>query len=158
MPSHRPHERLRAIINDAKIVASSPESAPAVVQAIIDTLWEEITGDDDIHRLLLARGLNFEVRAALARYTPLEEPGQAKKEQLDLWPDQLRQLVSRINRERVFVPSRLEFVELKPDAITGEEAREAGQYLIGHGEDCVRRGNILLLLANFLGNAASDAA
>ena len=64
-----------------------------------------------------------------------------------MWPTEAQQCVEPINRERVWVPSRNEFVELAPDAVAPNEIREAGEYLLQHGADCIRRGRLLVRLA-----------
>ena len=49
---------------------------------------------------------------------------------------------------RAFVPSREAHIALyDPARITPEEVAEAGHYLIGHGQGCIKRGNGLLLLS-----------
>lgn len=62
-----------------------------------------------------------------------------------------RSYVEQIDRERVWVPSRDEFVELVPDALQPGEMREAGEYLLQHGADCIRRGRLLVRLAEIGG-------
>lgn len=66
----------------------------------------------------------------------------------------VRQTVGQIDRERVWVPSRDEFVELVPDALSASEMREAGNHLLQHGADCIRRGRLLLRLADMTPAAA----
>lgn len=142
-------ERLKEIIGRGRIAAANPQSAPVVAAILLRDMWDELTDDDGVHRLLVRTGLNAMIRAAISKHVGQDgQPAaQLRFEQLEHWPERLRPTVAAIDREAVFVPSRDEFVELVPDAISTAETREAGEYLIGHGEDCVRRGRSLLMLA-----------
>jgi hypothetical protein len=145
----KPTERLREVIRDARRSIGAPDNAPAVANAIISGMWQRIIEDTDVHRLLMARGLNAEIRAFLTRHCQYgsDDARAVRAEQLSMWPTEARQCVEQINRERVWVPSRDEFVELAPDAVSPDEIREAGEYLLQHGADCIRRGRLLLRLA-----------
>jgi hypothetical protein len=73
------------------------------------------------------------------------------KGQLDLWLDDgQRNLVFRIARSKVNVPSRGEYVLLAPGSITKDEVDEAGEYLKHHGADCIQRGDLLIDLARLM--------
>ncbi len=145
----KPTERLREVIRDARRAIGAPDNAPAVANAIISGMWQRIVEDADVHRLLMARGLNAEIRAFLTRHGQdgNEDARAIRAEQLSMWPTEAQQCVEQINRERVWVPSRNEFVELAPDAVAPNEIREAGEYLLQHGADCIRRGRLLVRLA-----------
>lgn len=147
----KPTERVRAIIRDARRSIGSPDNAPAVANAILSQMWIAVTTDHDVLRHLLARGLNAEIRAFLSRHYDEKDGSDAKQlraAQLSMWPEAARTYVEQVGRERVWVPSRDEFVELVPDALQPGELREAGEHLLQHGTDCIRRGRLLLRLAD----------
>lgn len=153
----KPTERVRAIIRDARRSIGSPDNAPAVANAILSQMWAAVTTDQDVLRHLLARGLNAEIRAFLSRHYDEKDGSDAKQlraAQLSMWPEAARTYVEQIDRERVWVPSRDEFVELVPDALQPSEMREAGEYLLQHGADCIRRGRLLVRLAEIGGGTA----
>ena len=144
-----PHERLRQIIRDARQNAARPDNAPAIARVILAEYRDAILGENEVHDHLLRAGLNAEIRRCLTRYLgDGAERTQARAQQLLLWPETVRQTVGQIDRERVWVPSREEFVELVPDAMSASEMREAGNHLLQHGADCIRRGRLLLRLAD----------
>lgn len=113
-------------------------------------MWDALKSDDDVLKHLVSRGLNQEIRAFLSRfYSNGETADDNRSHQLSMWTDErAKKCVEQIDRERIWVPSRGDFVELVPDALSMEEMREAGEYLIQHGADCVRRGRLLLRLAD----------
>lgn len=147
----KPTERIRAIIRDARRAIGSPDNAPAVANEILGRLWDDVIADQDVLRHLLARGLNAEIRAFLSRYYDDQGGANVRAAQLSMWPEAARSYVEQIDRERVWVPSRDEFVELVPDALQPGEMREAGEYLLQHGADCIRRGRLLVRLAEIGG-------
>lgn len=154
----KPTERVRAIIRDARRSIGSPDNAPAVANAILSQMWAAVTTDQDVLRHLLARGLNAEIRAFLSRHYDEKDGSDAKQlraAQLSMWPEAARTYVEQIDRERVWVPSRDEFVELVPDALQPSEMREAGEYLLQHGADCIRRGRLLVRLAEIGGGTTA---
>lgn len=69
-----------------------------------------------------------------------EAAGAAGARQGELWPEDQRDLVSKIGHEMLFVPERDEFVPLHPNEISADELDSAGQYLIDKGEDTITRG------------------
>jgi len=95
---------------------------------------------------LVGVGLSAEIRRYL-KHNAEDDAGGLTPDQLELWPARLRAAVKDIGMARVFVPSRNEFVLLAPDSINAAETREAGDYLIAKGEDCIRRGQQLIQLA-----------
>jgi hypothetical protein len=98
---------------------------------------------------LVADGLAIEIRRFLKGTGDDTGDGDigVTKAQLAFWPKHLRSVVEDINRARVFVPSRKEFVLLSPECITPKEVDDAGEYLIAKGEDCIRVGTQLTDLA-----------
>jgi hypothetical protein len=153
----KPTERIRAIIRDARRAIGSPDNAPAVANEILTRKWSDVLADEDVLRHLLARGLNSEIRAFLSRHYDDHDganASQLRAAQLSMWPEAARTYVEQIDRERVWVPSRDEFVELVPDALQPAEMREAGDYLLQHGADCIRRGRLLVRLAEIGGGTA----
>jgi hypothetical protein len=150
------HERSRDLVQAARGEVARSDNAPSVVNAILSLHWDELTADEDLLRHIVARGLNAIVREVLTRPVAGEESKLlADRAQLALWPPGQREIVARINRERVFVPSREDFVELVPDAMTDAELDEAGDYLIEHGEDAVQRGRAIKRLAQMRRQSAA---
>lgn len=94
---------------------------------------------------LFAYGLSQEIRRYLKNRN--DDDDGSTIDQLDLWPMNLRSIIGDIDRARVFVPSRGEFIELIPSAINAKETREAGEYLIIKGQDTIRVGRRLVSLA-----------
>jgi len=94
---------------------------------------------------LVASGLSVEIRRYLKNDN--DDGNGVTISQLDLWPARLRPIITEIDRARVFVPSRGEFVPLAPDEITSKEAKEAGDYLVAKGKDCIRVGKQLITLS-----------
>lgn len=154
------HARLSDLIRNAQVHAVNARSAPAVADILLRDMWDDLIEDDGVHRMLMRSGLNAMIRTQLTKITGngAEDASVIRDRQLEMWPDDLRATVAKINREAVFVPSRDEFVELVPDAISTQETREAGDYLISHGEDAIRRGNALHLLADLRDLAQGRAA
>lgn len=143
--------RMRDLIRGAREEVNR-DNAPAIANAILSGMWTTVASDEDLLRHLVSRGLNQEIRMFLSRHRgdeEAEEPRDARVQQLSLWSDErAKDCIKQINRERVWVPSRGDFVELVPDALSNDELREAGEYLIQHGADCVRRGRLLVRLAD----------
>jgi hypothetical protein len=94
---------------------------------------------------LVASGLSQEIRRFL-KNDP-DDGGDVTVDQLELWPATLRPMIKDVDRARVFVPSRNEFVLLAPTNINADETKEAGGYLVRKGQDCIRVGNQLVKLA-----------
>jgi hypothetical protein len=138
-------EKLRALITEARVACTSPNSAPAVSHTMLSKPFlKRIARLRGVRMHLIASGINNEVRRYLKG---TDEDDGVDFDQLKLWPENLRDEVKAIDRSRVFVPSRGEFVELVPSAIDAKETREAGEYLVAKGEDCIRVGNALKRLA-----------
>lgn len=150
----RPHDRARELIRHAREQSPNRDSAPAVANVMLTTLWGEIENDDGVLRHLVARGLNGVIRDLLKRHDGDDAPAPARARQVEMFPSAVRSLVEKIDRERVWVPSRDAFVELVPDAMSPDEMREAGTYLLSHGQDTINRGKLLMALAAALMSAA----
>jgi len=149
--SPRPHSRLRDFIREARNISQNPDNAPAIATVLLgESMWPGVKSDEEVLRILAAGGVNASIRAYLARFgsNDTAESRESRDRQLELWSFDAKELVQQINRERVWVPSRDEFVELVPDALNADEIREAGRYLIAHGKDCIRRGEMLIALAD----------
>lgn len=138
---------LHKIISEARKVTSSPHSQPAISSIILErpAHWKKVKSIRGLSAHLIAVGLAAEVRRFL-KIDP-DDAGSITTSQLDLWPTSLRKAVADIGMARVFVPSRGEFILLVPLTISSGETEEAGQYLIGKGNDCIRRGGQLVRLA-----------
>lgn len=146
----KPRNRLRSMIQEARLASGRPDNAPAVVQATLRLYRDAIREDSNLLDALIADALNPIIRALLKSQRGYEAASESLTKQLDMWAEEARSLVEQIGREAVFVPSRGEFVQLVPDAMTAPEMQEAGQYLIGHGDDCIRRGKSLIRLASLI--------
>lgn len=68
------------------------------------------------------------------------------RHQLDLFPLAEQDIVERIGRAYVFVPSRDAYVCIDPETITADELQEAGQYLLEKGARAIARGNAVIEL------------
>ncbi len=143
-------DRIGELIRGARAVATNPNSAPAVSHALMTVMRPEIEADSEALWHFAAKGINADVRRILKGYLSdgEDEGGHARQRQLEMFDSKVQHIVAEIDRERVFVPSRDEFVELTPDALPVSEMREAGGFLVGKGEDCIRRGRLLLRLAD----------
>ena len=141
------HDRLRLMCREARLATIRRDAAPAIVTTALKMHRETIRADDGLLDAVVVAALNPLIRASLKMHAAEDGEEPARELQLALWPVEARSIIERIDRERVFVPSRDEFVELTPGSITPSELGEAGGYLIGKGEDCIRRGNALLALA-----------
>jgi len=141
-------ETLDGIIKQARGQCGNPNSVPALQHEILadKSLRQRMHRTRGLRVYLLAVGLANAIRAFLKKRADDDAEG-ASKDQLELWPKKLRDLVGEIDCARVFVPSREQFVELDPASITPAECKEAGSYLITKGRDCINRGNKLLRLA-----------
>lgn len=147
----KPRNRLRGMVAEARLASGRPGSVPAVVQATLTMFRDVICADADLLDALIAEALNPIIRALIKTHGSADDrPSEALSRQLDMWAEEARALVEQIGRESVFVPSRGEFVHVEPDAMTAAEMQEAGQYLIGHGDDCIRRGRSLIRLASLI--------
>lgn len=139
-------EKLRGVINEARLKSSSLNSVPAIAQIMLGKSFQrKLAGVRGLRMHLMSIGLNTEIRAYLKR-NPDEGDG-ITQDQLGFWPGSLRPIIKEIDRARVFVPSRGEFVMLDPKAINSQEVKEAGEYLVAKGEDCIRVGELLKDLA-----------
>jgi hypothetical protein len=139
------HEALRALINEARVECENPNSSSAIGQLMLTRPFLRKLVKSDVRMHLLAAGLNLEIRRYLKADADDEEG--VTLDQLELWPRRHQNIVRDIGRARVYVPSRGEFVPLEPKALTPQEAKAAGQYLISRGEDYTRVGTRLVQLS-----------
>jgi hypothetical protein len=145
----QPRDRARDLVRAARSQARNPNSAPSIREVLLTSLWAEVEGDSVALKFFASLGFDAAIRDLLKKYqTETGGADDARQLQLSLYLPKLRPLVEQIDRDRVYVPSVGEFVELVPDAITVPQMREAGHYLIGQGQDTIRRGNLLLRLAD----------
>lgn len=139
-------EKLRGLINEARLVVAAPNSVPVVAHKLLTRPYlRKLSGIRGLRVHLFAEALNAEIRRYFKADT--DEGDGVSPDQLEMWPAQLHVLIKEIDRARVFVPSRGEFVLLAPDVITASEAKAAGDYLIMKGRDCIFRGNKLITLS-----------
>jgi hypothetical protein len=134
--------RLDALIEEARDNCENPNSQQAV--------RHEVLGMDleiDIKTYLECLGLAAHIRSFLKKKPQYGESDSLVIGQLKLWPANLQDTISDINRARVFVPSRSEYIPLLPTEITSAETREAGNYLVAKGVECIRVGKQLQQLA-----------
>ena len=146
----RPVDRARHLIRASRALSANPNSAPAVTHTLLHDMWADIQADQQTLRYWAAMGINADVRRMLKGHQADSEDdgGHARQQQLEMFDPKVQHIVAEIDRERLFVPSRAEFVELTPDGLSLVEMREAGGFLIGKGEDCIRRGKAVLRLAD----------
>jgi hypothetical protein len=141
-------DTLRALINEARIALETPNSCPAIKHKMLSAPFQRKLAKKRGLRLhLLAKGLEAEIRTFLKHDDDEEEEEETNPRQLEMWKEQYRTIIKDIGRARVFVPSRGEFVDLVPKAISPAEADEAGDYLVNKGQDCIRIGKQLKRLA-----------
>ena len=116
---------------------------------VVGVFTREIAEDGDAVKELALDGLSTFVRSIIKGYKhDADVGGSTRARQLEMFDERLHPLVIEIDREAVFVPSRDEYVELTPDAMTPREMREAGTYLVAKGRDCISRGETLMRLAD----------
>jgi hypothetical protein len=142
-------DRVRTFIHEARLRSQHPNSAPDLLHIIMGPKPRKaVRSDDELQKLIEADGWRVQIMRYLKdiRNGELGEEGMTK-EQADFWPATVRHTVVDIDRARVFVPSRMEYVPLMPQAISKDELQEAGQYLIKKGNECIRVGNLLLQLS-----------
>jgi hypothetical protein len=141
-------DRIQSFIHKARLGSANPNSSTEVLHVIMGPSFQKsITTDREVARRIMARGWSEEIRAYL-KGTPngdAAEEGMSKA-QADFWPNTVRKIVIDIGRARVYVPSRMEYVPLMPETISSKEIKEAGEYLIKKGEECLRIGNRLIEL------------
>ncbi len=147
----------RDVVEMARATCDAPDSAPAVQHVLMERFLERLT-TPPLHAYVLVNGVNPLIRRAFKTIRD-DEGAEARQRQLADWPTTaMRTLVAAIDNMAVFVPSRSEFVELVPDALTTVETREAGLYLINQGQDTIRRGRLLTQLADLRDLAAEAGA
>jgi hypothetical protein len=153
-PQTTPVDTLRSLINEARLACEHPNSSPALSHLMMTKPFlKRIMRMRGVWMHLLAYGLNSEIRRFLKGD---EADGDGSTvDQLDLWPAHLRAVVADIDRARVFVPSRGEYVSLEPTAITIDETQEAGDFLIVKGQNCVRIGTQLVELSKIWRSGAT---
>lgn len=142
----QPLERVRDIIRAVRAASPSPDNAKVIVNTVLSKHLDELAADDELVAALLRGAIGLQVRELLKNFGG-DNAGPMRSRQLSMFPERLHVIVEQIDRERVFVPSRSEYVELVPDAMTTAEMREGGAYLVNMGEDCIRRGKALISLA-----------
>ena len=144
--SDRLFATFRDVVEQARSACRSPDSAPAVQHEMMERFLDRLTSPP-LHAFVLTNGINPLLRRVFKAMLAGDDR-EARQLQLGQWPTaEMRALVARIDHGAVFVPSRGEFVELVPDAMTAAETREAGTYLVHQGEDTIRRGKLLIRLA-----------
>jgi hypothetical protein len=146
-PKTRLLNALHAMITEARKASDHPNSAPHVRHAMLrGRFYRRIDNDIEIKRRLLSGGLDVEIRKYLKAIEEGVYEDRPGPDQLALWPEDKREIIKDIDRTRVFVPSRNEFVDLLPDEISHDECVEAGEYLIQKGEETVRVGRLVVRL------------
>jgi hypothetical protein len=147
--------RCRELIKDVVATFRGKKDAVSIVQRIQFNHGRRVTEDVTMLAYLWGKGLQAEVRAALALWDEVETP-EAAAPQLELFPAHERALVRQIGRARIWLPSEQEHVayhEMDPDPLD-----EAGEYYIAHGYGEVRLGENLKLLAAMRRAPQSEAA
>lgn len=142
-----PSDRLRILINEARLSADDPNSSPSIAHNMLAKFRGRIK-KEGLEERLIAIGLNKEIREFLKQEREDTSPSSA--DQVDMWPEALRPLIRDIDRERVYVPSLGNFVRIIPDEISSQQAEEAGEYLVVKGTETIRVGKLLIRLARML--------
>ncbi len=143
-------DRLRSFINKARLTSAHPNSCPDLIHSMMSPKFKRaIIADAEVHDRLVAEGLSKAIREYL-HFTLNGDMGDLTKEQLDLWSEKLRPIVADIERARVYVPSRMEFVPVTPECLSKAEAAEAGDFLVRKGEESIRVGRRLIQLADMM--------
>lgn len=141
-------ERLNTLISTARITCKYPNSAREIRHVMMGPSFKrDWQGDKQLSDHLLGYALGQKIDTYLKHQRNGDEGGGLTEAQLDLWPDAQRSLIKDIDRARVFVPSRMEYVPVTPECLSAADAKEAGSHLIKHGEDSIRVGQMLLQLA-----------
>lgn len=117
-------------------------SVPMVSHGVLRRV-DDITADRNLLLGFLTPGVDYVVRSCLHR--PSDLPSA---EQLELWPEALREHVQRIGHRAVMVPSRGKMVAILPGAISVAELREAGGFLMQKGRETIDRGRACMRLAD----------
>jgi hypothetical protein len=137
-------DQAREIIDQqrARLREDKRGSAPIIVHHLLRRT-DEFVPNRALLMQVLAPGWDKLVRAALHRPTDLPSG-----EQLEMWPEALREHVQRIGHRAVMVPSRGKMLALIPGEISAAEVREAGQFLLQKARETADRGRACLRLAD----------
>jgi hypothetical protein len=108
--------------------------------------------DDAVRGFIDAVGLEQIIRALLKSFAldEGEDTRPAAEQQLDLFPEDLRKLVSEINVARLFVPSAKGFMQFDPDHMTPDNMDEAANYLDVKAGQTSRRAGLVRRVARAL--------
>jgi hypothetical protein len=149
--TNKSRDRMRHLIRHARLSIRHRGSVPAIVTEIARNASAVIREDDELFTIVLNTALNKLVRDELKRFSENPAHGQGLRAgQLEMFPRDARTTVEQIGRSEVFVPSRNGFVPLNPGELSPQEMDEAGEYLIHHGSDCIRRGGLLRRLSRIM--------
>jgi hypothetical protein len=135
---------LNRMIAETRRTCNNPNSCPSILHDMLKT-WKQWS--DDVVEEVLHPGLSDKIRRFLKAEEEKNPDALLKLGQVDMWHPSLRSIIKDIDRARVFVPSRGEFIPLIPECINRVEAHEAGTYLVGKGEECIRVGEQLIALS-----------
>lgn len=141
-------DKIRALITEARLECSNPNSSPALRQTLMQKKFRnKILEDELIAVQVIGRGMEAFVREYLKHEENGDAPEPASAEQLSLWPKTLRTLVEDVNCARLYVPSEATFIPLDPDNMTPAYLEEAALHLRKKGEEVLRRSEACLRLA-----------
>jgi hypothetical protein len=138
-------ERLHDLIRTAQLDVDRNASAPVVADAVIDRYRRFILGDEAILDHALKYGLLGIVQRLLKRKGISGGMGR----NLELWPERVRTLVAEIADIAVFDPVSGEYIDLDPE-MEPDEIERSARAIMTHGEDCLRKGRLMLRLADRL--------
>jgi hypothetical protein len=136
--------KLWALYNEVRIKCDEPGKAPAIRIKLLMRHREKLAAIDGAIDSLLADGLEADIRRMLKAG---DDSDPAQHSFILLWHPRNQKLVTDIDRDHVFVPSRGEFVHLTPIDIDKDQVNEAGEYLITKGAESIRVGRKLTRLA-----------
>jgi hypothetical protein len=136
--------RCKAIIKTATDSFVGKLDAPSIVQKIQWHQSKEVESDRPLLRYLWGKGLEAEVRAALAEWG-LITTGDEAPPQLELFAEHERPIVKQIGMARIWLPRQQEHVQYHDLSDTDLDA--SGSYYEAHGRGEIRKGVLLHQLA-----------
>jgi hypothetical protein len=140
-------ERARELLRMTAAPAGGEQNPPAWARAVVERHYEEIITDASLGRMLVTESMT-----TLARTMLKLGDDDARQGQLTFadYPIAVRPILRAVGRQAVHVPSRNAIVPITATEMSTAEMREAGEYLVEQGEDCIRRGRHLIRAASLL--------
>jgi hypothetical protein len=136
---------LRAIASMHELKADI--NAPHVMSSVITRDWEWLRRDDELMQWMF-RSAGTHIVAAILKelgFDPLEEQPIARG-QLEMFPEAEREVVQRINRGRLYIPSRKAFCCYDEASASDAELEEAARYLHRKARGVTAQGDAVMAL------------